>query len=193
MVHVDRAVPRGHSTSRRRPLCNPRRRSHSIGDNHLPPCLPFFSSTSLARLLACLLASRPSPAHPPPRDSAWDRHPQAAIWFAGETFNEQTENLHLPSLVWHCHHQSRARVGPLAAYTIPHLGPDLDGTASQCRPNAQCACREAAGTPASMGDLQARRLQMDRSGSPGGRHHVHRAMDLNQHCRSHVCPPCPWL
>lgn len=86
-------------------VVQPRLRSHSIGDNNPPPGWPFFFlflSNIAACLIACLLASCPSPAYPPPRDLTWDRQ-QHGLPAKRSTKSPKAYTAHL--LVWHSHRQ----------------------------------------------------------------------------------------
>jgi phage terminase large subunit-like protein len=119
----------------------------------------------LLNIVACVLASLPARVlgnrtapHPPSRDSAWDRQPQAAIWFAGETLREETENLQwLTPLRGITHHQAVAWLVLLVNLHRPSsLGLDLNGGESVCCfPGLGCP-RGTARRPALRGNLQAR-------------------------------------
>lgn len=179
MVHVDRAAPRGHSTPRRRPLCDrwrPRRRSHSIGDNNPPPCLPFFNIA--ACLLACLPCCPPPPAHPPTPSRLGLGSTAASsnmVCWRNVQRTDRKPTLAIPCVALPS--SSRARSVLVAVCTIPHLGLDLDGTASQCL--SQCSMRPRGCLCTCLhGGLQARRTHAYCSRLRGGRqYHARGATD----------------
>ena len=81
------------------PVVQPRRRSHSIGDNS-PPLVSLF----LFLNIACSLASRPSPAHPPSRFGLGSTAASSNM-VCWRNVQQTDQNLHWPSLVRHCHQQ----------------------------------------------------------------------------------------
>jgi hypothetical protein len=120
MVRFDRAAPRGHSTSRRRPLCN-----HGVGPTALVttahPLSPFF----LLNLAACLPACLPSIPSAPTTSRLGLGSTACKQQYAllAKRSTNRPKNLHWPSLCAIAHHQVVVRIVLLVVCTILHLWP----------------------------------------------------------------------